>query len=49
MISVVIYYMNLFANIFGQNLDIPSKISSLIPVMLISLTCCIGLIKINEK
>ena len=49
MISVVIYYMNLFSNIFGLNLDIPSKISSLIPVMLISLTCCIGLIKINEK
>ena len=49
MISVIIYYINLFSSILGQSLGISSKVSSLIPIMIISLTCCIGTIKINEK
>ena len=49
MISVIIYYINLFSSILGQSLEISGKISNLIPIMIISLTCCIGLIKINEK
>ena len=49
MISVIIYYINLFSSVMGQSLDISSKISSLFPLIIISLTCCIGLIKINEK
>ncbi len=49
MISVIIYYINLFSNILGQSLEISSKISNLVPIVIIALTCCIGLIKINEK
>ena len=49
LISVIIYYINLFSNILGQSLEISNKVSNLIPIMIISLTCCIGLIKINEK
>ena len=49
LISVIIYYINLFSNILGQSLDVPNKISNLLPIIIISLTCCIGLVKINEK
>jgi lipopolysaccharide export system permease protein len=49
MVSVIIYYINLFSNVLGQSMDIPGKVSSMLPVVLISLTCCIGLVRINEK
>ena len=49
MVSVIIYYINLFSNILGQSLDISSKISNMLPMVLVTLSCCIGLIKINEK
>ena len=49
MISVIIYYINLFSGIFGQSLNVSNKISSMLPMVIISLSCCIGLIKINEK
>ena len=49
MVSVIIYYINLFSNIFGQSLDVPAKVSNMLPIVIITLSCCIGLIKINEK
>ena len=49
MVSVIIYYINLFSNILGQSMDISAKISSMLPIAIISLTCCIGLVRINEK
>ena len=48
-ISVIIYYLNLFSAIFGQSLQIPSKIAAMFPLTIISLSCCVGLVKINEK
>jgi lipopolysaccharide export system permease protein len=49
MISVIIYYVNLFSNVLGQSMEISSKISSMVPITVISLSCCIGLVRINEK
>lgn len=49
MISVIIYYINIFSNILGQSLEISNKISTLLPIILISLVCCIGLLTVNEK
>lgn len=49
MISVIIYYINLFSNVLGQSMDISSKISNMLPITIISLSCCIGLVRINEK
>ena len=49
MVSVIIYYINLFSNVLGQSLDFSGELSALLPMVIISLSCCIGLIKINEK
>ena len=49
MVSVIIYYINLFSNVLGQSMDISGKVSSMLPVVIISLSCCIGLVRINEK
>jgi lipopolysaccharide export system permease protein len=49
MVSVIIYYINLFSNILGQSLDISNKISNMLPIVIICLSCCIGMLKINEK
>ena len=49
MVSVIIYYINLFSGILGQSLNVSNKISSMLPIVIIGLSCCIGLIKINEK
>ena len=48
-LSVIIYYINLFSAIFGQSFQIPSKIAAIFPLIIISLSCCVGLVKINEK
>ena len=49
MVSVIIYYINLFSNVLGQSMDISGKVSSMLPVVIISLSCCIGMVRINEK
>ena len=49
MVSVIIYYVNLFSNVLGQSMEISGKISSMLPIVIISLSCCIGLVRINEK
>lgn len=49
MVSVIIYYINLFSNVLGQSMDISGKVSSMLPLTIISLSCCIGLVRINEK
>ena len=48
-LSVVIYYINYFSNVVGQNLDIPLMISVWAPIIIITLSCGIGLVRLNEK
>ena len=48
-ISVVIYYINYFSNILGQNLNLSPLFSSCAPLILLMLVSSIQLININEK
>jgi len=48
-LSVVIYYINYFSNVVGQNLDIPLMISVWAPIIIITLSCGIGLVRLNEE
>ncbi len=48
-LSVVIYYINYFSAVLGQNLSLPSYISVWTPILIIFLSCAIGLVRINEK
>jgi lipopolysaccharide export system permease protein len=48
-LSVVIYYINYFSAVLGQNLSLPSYISVWTPILIIFLSCVIGLVRINEK
>tara|TARA_B110000967_G_scaffold182815_1_gene201035 strand:- start:2407 stop:2634 length:228 start_codon:yes stop_codon:yes gene_type:complete len=48
-ISVVIYYINYFSNILGQNLNLSPFFSSCAPLILLMLISSIQLININEK
>ena len=48
-LSVVIYYINYFSAVLGQNLSLPSYVSVWTPILLIFLSCSIGLVRINEK
>ena len=48
-LSVVIYYINYFSAVLGQNLSLPSYVSVWTPILLIFLSCAIGLVRINEK
>ena len=47
--SVVIYYMNFFSGLLGQNERLPEIFSIWLPLIIISLFCSIGLVRINEK
>ncbi len=48
-LSVIIYYINYFSAVLGQNLSLPSYISVWTPILIIFLSCIIGLVRINEK
>ena len=48
-LSVVIYYINYFSAVLGQNLSLPSYISVWTPILIIFLSSAIGLVRINEK
>ena len=48
-LSVVIYYINFFSGVLGQNLSLPPYISVWTPILIIFLSCAIGLVRINEK
>ena len=47
--SVVIYYINYFSSLLGENEKMPEFLSIWLPLLIIFLFCCIGLVKINEK
>jgi lipopolysaccharide export system permease protein len=47
--SVVIYYFKDLSLALGQTDRVPLVLSVWIPIIAISLFCCIGIIQINEK
>ncbi len=47
--SVLIYYINYFSGLLGENEKLPEIISIWLPLIIISLFCTIGLVNINEK
>ena len=49
LLSVIIYYINYFSGLLGENEKIPEFLSIWFPLLIISLFCVIGLIRINEK
>ena len=48
-LSVVIYYFNYLFNLLGENGKIPIKVSTWVPLFLLSIFILIGLVRINEK
>ena len=49
LLSVTIYYINYFSTLLGQNERMPEVMSIWLPLIVISLFCAIGLVRINEK
>ena len=49
LLSVIIYYINYFSTLLGQNERLPEVLSIWLPLIIISLFCSIGLVRINEK
>ena len=49
MISVIVYYLNYFSGLLGNKGILPIYLSVWVPLLLLFLTCMIGLIKINEN
>ena len=49
LLSVLIYYINYFSSLLGQNESMPEVMSIWLPLIIISLFCTIGLVRINEK
>ena len=47
--SVTIYYVNYFSSLLGENEKMPEFLSIWLPLLVISLFCSIGLVRINEK
>ncbi len=47
--SVLVYYMNYFSSLLGQNERLPESFSIWLPLLIILLFCSIGLVRINEK
>ena len=47
--SVIIYYVSYFSGLLGENDQLPLILSIWLPILIISLFCLIGLVKINEK
>ena len=48
-LSVIIFYIKYFFNILGENGKIPIILSIWFPLIILSIVCCIGLVRINEK
>ena len=47
--SALIYYINYFSALLGENEKLPEVLSIWLPLIIISLLCTIGLVNINEK
>ena len=48
-LSVIIFYIKYFFNLLGENGKIPIIISIWFPLIILSILCSIGLVRINEK
>ena len=48
-LSVIIFYIKYFFNLLGENGKIPIIVSIWFPLIILSILCTIGLIRINEK
>ena len=48
-ISVVVYYLNYFSGVLGNNGTLPIYLSVWTPLLILFLVCNIGMIKINEN
>ena len=49
LLSVVIYYINYFSNLLGENEKLPIHVAIWMPQIILILLSLIGLVKINEK
>lgn len=49
LLSVLIYYINYFSSLLGQNERLPEVMSIWLPLIIILLFCSIGIVRINEK
>ena len=49
LLSVVIYYINYFSNLLGENEKLPILVAIWMPQIMLILISSIGLVKINEK
>ena len=49
LLSVIIYYINYFSSVLGQNLSLPVSVAVWSPMIIILLSCSIGMVHINEK
>ena len=48
-ISVIFYYINYFAILFGKNETLPVEVAIWLPQILIFLICALGLTRLNEN
>ena len=48
-LSVIIYYVQYFFNLLGENGKIPIMISIWFPLIILLILCSVGLIRVNEK
>ena len=48
-ISVIVYYLNYFSNVLGEKGILPIYLSVWVPLLILFLTCNIGILKINEN
>ena len=48
-LSVTIYYINFFFNLVGKNENLPIIVATWMPLIILSIICVIGLVRINEK
>ena len=49
LLSVIIYYINYFSAVLGQNFSLPVSVAVWAPMAIILLSCTIGMVRINEK
>ena len=48
-LSVLIYYINFFFGTMGKNEKMPVIVSIWIPILILTISSMIGLVRINEK
>ena len=49
LLSVIIFYLNRFVNLLGENEKLPINLSIWLPHILMFILITIGLVRINEK